>query len=313
VNDVLVVPLQKTPSRGGTRVHPVDVRVGSRTNARGEFRLQALEGGSYYLVALPRNVPRDKRLPTEPDAYLFGHAITYFPAAERMSEAKAIALPQNGSARADITLAPAHLARISGIAFGSNGRPVQGGMLGVAHGDNLFGVDSTAVPIGHDGSFAVLGLPPGTYFLQFREGRWPPPRDIIPRVSGAKVNISDADVTHVRVAPIEMVTVTGRLVLDAGQRALQSSEIRVSGAPLDSNGNPGPQRPGVVRPDLTFEFRTWPGQGYIRVSVGSQEWATRRIRVNGVDIRQGVMTFEAGRDINGVEVELDKPLTRKRP
>jgi hypothetical protein len=142
---------------------------------------------------------------------------------------------------ADIRIAPAHLAHVSGIVFGANGRPVQGGMLGVAHGDNLFGVDSSAVSIRPDGTFVVMGLPPGTYFLQFREGVWPPPKTVLPKVSGAKVIIADADVTHVRVAPIEMVTVTGRLLLDASQRTLQLSEIKVAGVSLSDHksGRPG--------------------------------------------------------------------------
>jgi len=310
VPDVLVVPLWKTPSRTGETVHPVDVRRGSITNASGAYRIDQLPPGSLYLVALPHNVPRNQPIPVDGEAYRFGPGITYYPSATRIAEAQRIEVGDKPVTAGDITMASAHLAKITGTAIGSNGQPARGGRLGVAHGDHLFGVDSIAVPIRPDGTFIVIGVPPGTYFLDFREGQWPPPRDVIPKVSGAKVTVSDGDVTRVRVMPIEMVKATGRLILDSSQRSLLSSGITVSGAPTDWDGNPGPQRAGSVREDLTFEFRTWPGPGYIRVSVGRQEWTTKAVRLNGVDLGQRDIDFQAGREISGLEVELGKPRVR---
>jgi len=155
-----------------------------------------------------------------------------------------------------------------------------------------------------------MGVPPGTYYLELREGQWPPRRDETPKVSGTKVTVSDGDVTRVRVMPIEMAKATGRLILDASQRSLLASGITVSGAPSDWDGNPGPQRSGTVNTDLSFEFRTWPGPGYIRVWVGPQEWTTKAVRLGGVEIGQRDIDFRAGEDISGLEVELDKPLRR---
>jgi len=310
VPDVLVVPLWETPSRNGKTVHPVDVRRGSITNANGEYRIDQLPSGAIYLAALPRNVPRHQRIAIDGEAYRFGLRITYYPSATRVAEAKRIEVGDKPVAAGNITMASAHLAKITGVAIGSNGQPARGGRLGVAHGDHLFGVDSIAVPIGPDGSFVVIGVPPGTYHLQLREGQWPPPRDVIPKVSGATVTVSDGDVTRVRVMPIEMVRATGRLILDPSQRSLLSSGITISGAPTNADGNPGPQRAGTVKEDLRFEFRTWPGRGYIRVFVGRQEWTTKAVRLNGVDIRERDIDFQAGQEISGLEVELGKPRPR---
>ena len=310
VPEVLVVPLWETPSHTGKIVHPVDVRRGSITNANGEYRLDKLPPGSLYLAALPRNIPRNQPISFDGEAYRFGLGITYYPSAARVAEAKRIDIGDKPVAAGNITMASAHLAKITGIAIGSNGQPARGGQLGVAHGDHLFGVDSISIPIRANGSFVVIGVPPGTYYLQLREGQWPPPHDVIPKVSGAKVMVSDGDVTGVRVMPIEMVKATGRLLLGASPRSLLSSGIQVSGAPVDWDGNPGPQRGGTVRDDLTFEFRTWPGPGYIRVFVGRQEWTTKAVRLNGVDIRERDIDFQAGREISGLEVELGKPLPR---
>lgn len=310
VPDVLVVPLWETPSRAGKTVHPVDVRRGAITNANGEYRLDQLPPGSLYLVALPHNVPRNQPIPVDGEAYRFGLGITYYPSATRIAEAKRIDVGDKPVAAGDITMASAHLAKITGTAIGSNGQPARGGRLGVAHGDHLFGVDSITMPIRANGSFVLIGVPPGTYYLQLREGQWPPPRDVIPKVSGAKVMVSDGDVTGVRVMPIEMVKATGRLLLGTAPRSLLSSGIQVSAAPVDWDGNPGPTRAGTVRDDLTFEFRSWPGPRYIRVSVGRQEWTTKAVRLNGVDIGERDIDFQAGREISGLEVELGKPRPR---
>ena len=310
VADVLVMPLWETSSRHGKTIHPFDVRGGSTTNANGEFRIEHLFAGSYYLAALPRNVPRGQPLPTNSDAHRFGYAITYYPSVPRIGDAKPIDVGDKPVAAGDLTVASAHLAQISGTAIASNGQPAHGGHLAVTHGDHLFGVDSIAVPIRADGTFGIVGVPPGTYHLHLREGQWPPPRDVIPKVSGAKVIVTDGDVTRVRVVPIEMVKATGRLVLNASQRALLASGITVSGVPVDADGNPGPTRPGTVRDDLTFEFRAWPGPGYIRVSVGRQEWTTKSVRLNGVDLGDRDIDFQQGKEISGLVVELGKPLPR---
>ena len=125
------------------------------------------------------------------------------------------------------------------------------------------------------------------------------------------MTIYDGDVTRVRVLPIEMVKVTGRLIVDSARRSLRPSDIRISAAPADWNGNPGPQRGGVVRDDFTFEFRTWPGAGYIRLWVGSQEWTAKMIRLNGVDVGEKDIDFRAGREISGLEVVLGKRRERE--
>ena len=304
VAGVLVVPLQGSPSRRGIRIHPVSVRLGAITNAGGQFRVQGLAAGQYYLVALPRN----RLEPADRAGLRLGHAITYYPGVERVSDAKLVTVDARQPATADIALVPTHLADISGTAIASDGRPARGGRLGIAHGDNLFGIDSIVAPIGADGTFLVKDMPPGTYFLQLREGGWPPPRDVIPKVSGAKVIVHDGNVTRVTVMPIAMVKATGRVILDAAQRTLQASGIKIAANPVDWNGNPGPQRGGIVNADLTFELRTWPAMGFLRAWVGSQEWTIRRVRLNGIDVTD--KDLDLRHDLSGLEVELQKPLIR---
>ena len=170
-------------------------------------------------------------------------------------------------ATANITLAPTPLRTVTGTVTGAAGRPVPGGLLMLGRGDGLFGLFSGAIQIRPDGSFAVAGLQPGTYYLHFRESAWPPPRGVAPDISGATVVVRDADIANVRVVPVPMVRGTGRVVIDAAARSsLRASEITVGGSPIDFSGNPGPQLPGAVQggshvriPDVA-ERRTTSGQ-----------------------------------------------------
>ena len=102
-----------------------------------------------------------------------------------------------------------------------------------------------------------------------------------------------------------MVRATGRIVVDPALRAsFPHAAIRVSAFPVPVDGNPGPQRGGQVQQDLTFEFRTWPMPGRVRVFIESSAWTVKAVRLNGVDITDKVIDFVQGAEITGLEVEL---------
>ena len=104
-----------------------------------------------------------------------------------------------------------------------------------------------------------------------------------------------------------MVRGSGRLVVDpAARSSLDPSAIRVSGVPVDFNGNPGPTRGGTVKDDLTFEFLTWPAVGQLRVGGLPPSWTVGTIRVNGVAMTSKTIEFVGGKDLTGIEVELVK-------
>ena len=209
--------------------------------------------------------------------------------------------------RADITLVPARLAMVSGVVLDHDRKPVSGGRLPLSPGDGFFGLDSRAVVIRPDGTFVARALPPGTYHFQFREGPWPPPQGVIPHISAARVVLAGEDVRDVRVAPLEMVRATGRLVVDpAARAALVPSQIRVGASPIDFDGNPGPQQSGLVNEDLTFEFRTWPSVGRVRVTPIPPGWSVKAVRLKGIDVTEKGIDFVAGQEISGLEVEIVK-------
>jgi hypothetical protein len=287
------------------RVHgfePVNAQLRAVTGADGRYVLDTLRPGEYYVIAVPQNAPFDSA--SRPNRV--GHANTFHPNALRVAEAARVRVAM-GLANADITLAPAKLAAISGVVIDSSGRPAAGGRVSLGRGDGLFGLFSGAFVARSDGRFGLAGLQPGTYYLHYREGPWPVPRDVIPKVSGATVVVKETDVTSVQVVPIPMVRGSGRLVVDAAARpSLNPATIAVVGVPVDFNGNPGPTRLGTVKEDLRFEFLAWPAVGRLRVSGLPPAWTVGTIRVNGADVTSKTIEFIGGKDLTGIEIQLIK-------
>jgi len=281
---------------------PVNVQLKAETGEDGRYVLDNLRPGEYYVIAVPRNPAFDSAF--RPNRA--GHANTFHPNALRAAEAARVRVAV-GLAAADIMLAPAKLSAITGVVIGSSGRPAANVRVGLARGDGLFGLFSGAFVAQPDGRFAISGLQPGTYYLHYREGQWPPPRDVIPTISGATVIVKESDIENVRVVPIPMVRGSGRLVVDPAARSgLNLAAITVVGVPEDFNGNPGPTRSGPVKDDLTFEFRAWPAVGRVRVSGLPPGWTVGRIRMNGADITSATIEFVGGKDLTGIEIELIK-------
>ena len=237
--------------------------------------------------------------------------ITYFPGVANAEGAKTVTVTHAVPVRADITMVPTRLVAASGSVIGSSGRPISGGSLLLAHGDGLFGIDGRRLSISAEGRFAVL-LPPGTYHLHYRENVSIPLAPDGWKVSGATIVVADRDLSAIRVAPIRMVTVTGRVVIDPSMGELaKRGGIRVGASPLDFDGNPGPQIPGTVKEDLTFEFRTWPSRGIVRIHAEGRELVPRAVRINGDLIDRRNVVFAAGRPLSGLEIDLrDQPRPR---
>jgi hypothetical protein len=306
VPDVFVTALTPEPT-AGRPFRMASARLRSLTNEAGEFRLEGdLYFAEYFVVALPHNQVLDSdRRPNRT-----GYANTFYPNAVRPADAKRVRVTTSGPARIEITLAPARLFTITGTVSGSSGQLIAGGRLGVLHGDGFFGLDGRTLGIRPDGTFVAPALQPGTYHLRFLESG-PLVRGEIPVLSGATVVIADSDIASVRVAPIRMVSASGRLKVEPGALpGLQLSAILIGAARIDFDGNPGPTRRGSVKDDLTFEFQTWPGEGTISVQLPSREWSVKAIRLNGTDLADKSVRFIQGKNITGLEIELVKSDSR---
>ena len=298
-----VVPVGTDTSRLGPR----NVRLLATTNRRGEYRLTNVPEGRYFVVALPRMLPvapADRR----------GHAVTYYPGAIESSEAREVTVRGREPIEVNIRLVPARVSVISGVAIGSNGRPLSNGIIQLGFGAPLFGVGGTTLPISRDGAFTSPALPPGVYSLQTTDGQGARAMSQVPNpvMSGARVALAEADVTGVRLEPIRRVAVRGRVRAPGG---VSVQGLSVSAMPLINEGPAGPQKPGVVGADGVFEFQTWPGRAIVRISQvettprGSRGRELRPIpvvRLNGVDVTKTGIDIRPGREVTGVVIELGR-------
>jgi hypothetical protein len=294
IRNVLVTAQMPALHRGRSVVGSVNAQLHTLTDERGEFKLEDLSAGEYYIVAMP---PSGR---TASGSGRNGFAITWHPPATAVSDAKPVALAFGATVTADIRMVSAPLARLSGTVYKSDGTVAPGAALGLTHGSGLFGIGSQRVPVDATGSFSMPGVPPGTYFLLFPEAY----RDDPPKVSGVRVDVHGEDISGIRVRPIHMATVRGRVVIDPVVRASLGTPLTVSGFPFSSDGNPGPQRAGTVKEDSTFEFRTWPAHGFVRVFAGGRELFDFAVRLNGKDVTQDGVDFVEDAVISGVEIAI---------
>ena len=159
-----------------------------------------------------------------------------------------------------------------------------------------------ALSISPVGRFAIANLQPGTYFLHFREGAWPPPRGTVPLISTAKVVVNGQDIPDVRVVATKPVRASGRLIIEGPARDPRLDGIKVSAYPTPIDGNPGPSYPGTLNADGTFEFRAWPLPSRIRVFVEDREYQVKAVRQNGRELPHGIVDFEHLTEAVGLEV-----------
>ena len=302
---VTVVHEQDPQATGKPRLGPRNVRLIAVTNRSGEYRLTNVPQGRYYVVALPQ-------LPRVPPANRRGYAVTYYPSAVDHSESREVTVRGGEPVEADIRLVPARVSLISGVAIGSNGRPLSNGIIQLGYGAPLFGVGGTTLPIGRDGFFTSPALAPGVYSLQTSDGQAARAMGGVtdPVMSGSRITVADDDVSGVRLEPIRQVAVRGRVVAPDG---VAVRGLSVSALPLISEGPAGPQRPGSVGADGTFEFHTWPGRVIARVAAveaipgGTRlRQLSRIVRLNGADVTTTGIDIEPGRDVGGLVIEIGR-------
>lgn len=299
VADVFVTALRPDAERSYV---PVSVRLFAVTDRDGMFRLADMPRGDFFVVALPHNAVRARDGTPNRE----GFANTFFPSARAVDRAQTVSVAPRTPATANITLQPARLAYVSGMATGADGQPLGGSVLRVTHGDGLFGLDSRSLGLRGDGAFVLPALQPGTYYLVVHGSPWPPPRGVMPHVSQAMVVVDGRDVANVHVKHIQPVHVTGRFVVSAADRAaLVLSDLNVSGYPQSFEGNPGPRPPAIIRDDLTFEFVSWPVMSRFRVTV-PRSFYVKAIRLNGRIVTDEFIEFVEGQRITGVEIELGR-------
>lgn len=302
--DVSVVPMRYQYQQGRRRLVPVGRM--SQTNDIGEFRLFGLPPGQYYLSATLRSNMMGMTDATSDDRS--GYAPTYYPGTPNVAEAQRlnVALGQSLS-DVNMALVQTRTARITGTAVDSSGRPLAGGFLMLMSRTGPMVMSSGGSMIRPDGSFTLSNVAPGEYTLNAQMPGMPGDGA---EFAATTITVSGDDVNNVQLVGSRMITITGRIIVNAeAAKALQPSTMRVVASPLNPDQMVMGGGSGRINDDLSFELRARPGLQVIRLApsgpgMTASGFMTKAVRHNGVEITDTGMEFRPNEDVSGVEIEL---------
>jgi protocatechuate 3,4-dioxygenase beta subunit len=297
IADVQVMPMRNQFTPAGRR--PTPSGRSATTNDIGEFRLFGLAPGQYFISATYRNMGFNGGSDDQ-----VGYAPTYYPGTANIADAQSLPIGLGGSV-SDVTLmlVSTRTARITGTAIDSQGRPVRQGAVMVMPRGGMMQMSTAGGPIRPDGTFTINGVPPGEYMLRAMLPGIPGP-GALPEAMTATVSVNGVDVTDVRLEPLRPITVTGRVVLDpVAARSFKPETFRLGATPSEPMMLAGPPPPpSAVRDDLTFEFKTYPGNVIVRPMAAATGWMVKAVYLNGADVTDGITLRDE--DVSGLEVEL---------
>jgi len=313
------------------------------TNDLGQFRIYGLPPGEYYVSATFRNmttmvldmVAGGTR--SSDQSQTAGYASTYYPSTPNPVEAQrvAVAVGQELSS-VDIQLQPVKLARISGVALGSDGKPMGGAMVMLMPSMKdalIFGPGGTS-RTDKDGNFTLNGVTPGEYSLQVQstggvfqttsggnvmafafatsDGPGAPPNGPQQREFGvASVNVSGEDVTGLVITGMRGAKAAGTISFGTTAKPDGVNNLRVTSPATDTDNNPMPSfgAANVNADTLAFSVDNLVGGHTFRLANLPRGWVLKRVTYNGEDVTDRGIEFKPGEDVNGIDIELTNKTT----
>ena len=232
VTNAQVMAMRSVFQQGRRQLQPSS---SAQSNDIGEFRIFGLMPGQYYVAANLRSNPQMiviNGVP-QPQPDESGYATTYYPGTPDSASATRLTIAA-GQTVSDLTVAlsPTHLAKITGTAYDSQGRPMARGNVSAMLRNGNIGFGGANGQIKPDGTFIVPNVSPGDYTLR---ATMPPAAPIPPPVPGsppyrpetatANVTVNGADITDIALYPEKPVKASGRIVFD-DMAAAASGEAR---------------------------------------------------------------------------------------
>jgi len=339
VADADVTAMRMQYTNGRRRLAPSGRN--ASTNDLGQFRIYGLPPGEYYVSATLRNMNSmifdmmgagGGAGPTGSNQNS-GYAATYFPGTPNPAEAQRVTLAvaqELGSV--DIQLQPVKLAKVSGTAMGSDGKPMSGAMVMLmpTMKDAMQFMPGGTSRTNKDGQFTLNSVTPGEYTLQVQslgamfqaagaamsfafstnDSSTPstPPQER--EFATASVNVSGEDITGLVVVGTRGGKATGSVAFEGGTKPEGTNTMRVTAMPTDDS--PGPVMMlgnSNVKDDGAFEVEGLMGNRVFRVQNLPKGWILKRVSINGEDVTDKGIEFKAGSDVNGVDIELTNKTT----
>jgi protocatechuate 3,4-dioxygenase beta subunit len=294
----------------------------ARTDDRGELRVVGLMPGEYTVRATVRGIRSGVAAPATDKGE--GFSPTYYPGTTSVANAQFVTIGIGDERTVQFPMVKSRLHRVTGRIVTSDGQPPNGMDLQLAPGEGehgiIYGVGTAAV----DGTFAIGGVPDGSYMLLVRQnprlgiddlsaGRTPP--SMFGGVRGQSISVPltvrGEDVTDLQVVTSRGATISGRVVFEGASPRPPASEQRVFALPpglagggwfsLGSSIYDFPPE-GAVADDGSFQLRG--ASGRVQLDAGGGDWIVKSVTVDGRDITAEVMDLTGTSAVSGVVITL---------
>jgi Carboxypeptidase regulatory-like domain len=336
VADASVTAMRMQYTGGKRRLAPAGRN--STTNDLGQFRVFGLPPGEYYVSATLRTI--DSMVmdmlggsgvggPSGSNNSS-GYAATYYPGTPNPGEAQRLSLAVGQEVSSvDIQMQPVRLARITGSAVGSDGKPMSGAMV------MLMPTMKEAIALmpggtsrtDKDGNFTLTGVAPGEYSLQVQSlaalmnaasqamslvgggdaAPSTPPQPMEREFATANLTVAGEDITGMIVTGTRGAKATGKIVFENGQKPEAIASLRLIAGPTDTDTMPAAASVfGMtsVKDTGAFEIDGLVGGRVFRLANPPKGWFLKRVTHDGEDITDKGYTFKPGEDVDDFEIAL---------
>jgi protocatechuate 3,4-dioxygenase beta subunit len=341
VANATVSAMRKEYSMGKRRLAPSGR--GSMTNDLGQFRLFGLPPGEYYVSATVRSFESMMMdmmsggaggpIGSNNDS---GYAASYYPGTPNPGEAQRISLAVGQElANADIQMQPVRLARITGSAFSSDGKPMSASMVMLmpTMKDAMQFMPGGTSQTDKDGNFTLNGVAPGEYTVQVQSlaaimkmatdataalggdaaAGSPPAQAMEREFAIGAVTIAGEDVTGLIINGARGAKARGRVVFEGGPKPGNLTSIRLLASPTDFDMvsvTASAFGAAAVKGDGAFEIDGLVGGRVFRFMDPPAGWFLKRVTHDNDDITDKGYAFKPGEEVEGFEIVMT---TRSQP